>query len=144
MKRILTLRQTGSFCQNPRFAELEDERILCNDVTFAHERHPHNMRLWAIGNVFGCVAAVWADCEQDALDEMVDAGLGDCFLVDEANQQSATEQEREEWAHLGNAGEPCDLSDAWIGEVEFDAKRDLALMLSLAEARGANQTTLDQ
>src|SRR3989442_10444928 len=90
--------------------ELPAERILTNNVIFSGEFNPHNIRLWVIGNAYGALGAVWAGNEQDALDQLVDAGLGDQFLVDE---QTQAEQE-DDLSYLGNAGEAADLTDAWM------------------------------
>ena len=38
--------------------ELEDERILTNDVTFQNEYNPHKVQLWVIGNEYGALCAV--------------------------------------------------------------------------------------
>ena len=137
MKCTLHLKQNLPFAGNQRIVELEAERILCNDIVLPGEHHPHNVRLWVIGNEYGALGAVWADCEQDALDELVDAGLGDGLLVDE--------KDAEDCARLGNAGEPADLDSAWLAPVEWQWEngRDVALLLKLAEARGANVSTLD-
>ena len=131
-------------CANPRFAELAPEFILCNDVILPGDFNPHNTRLWCIGNEFGAVGAVWASCEQDALGELIDNGLGNSFLVSEEDQKTATEEESEEWASLGNAGEPCDLTDAWLAPVKFEPARDWKLLCQFAEARGACADTLDR
>ena len=136
MKHTLILRQS------PRVAELEDSDILCNNVILPDEHNPHNVRLWVIGNEFGAICALWADCEQDALDELVDRGRGDSFLVSLEDQEAAGEEEREEWTGLGNAGEPCDLSRAWLAPVEFDPARDWKLLCRMAEARGQTSDTL--
>lgn len=129
-------------CQPARVFELEDESILCNDVTLPWEFNPHNTRLWIIGNEFGAICALWAQCEQDAFDALIDEGMGDSFLVSLEDQQAASDGERDEWTSLGNAGEPCDLCSAWIAEVEFDPARDCQLLCAFAEARGACQKTL--
>lgn len=131
-------------CRPASSVELSDERILCNDVTLPWEFNPHNTRLFVIGNEYGAVAAVWAQCEQDAFDELINSGFGDCFLVSPEAQSEATEAEREEWTCLGNAGEPCDLSYAWIQQVRLDPAQDCQLLCRFAEARGACQTTLDK
>jgi len=147
MKKItLTLKQRDlPFSQCPRFAELEPERIACNDVHLPWESHCRKgVQLFVIGNEYGALCAVWSDNLQDALDEATDLGWLDSFLIDEADQASATEDEREEWAHLGNAGEPADLDHCGPGEVEFDKARDVELLCAFAEARGAQQTTLDR
>lgn len=135
----------GAFnCMPAASFELEPENILCNHVMLPHDSfNPHNVRLWLIGHEFGAVAAVWADCEQDAWDELVDAGKGDCFLVSEDDQKTADEKEREGWAHLGNAGEPANLDNAWLGLVCFEPGRDWELIARLAEARGSGANSLD-
>jgi len=137
MKYTLHLKQDLPFASAPAIAELDAERILCNDVILPGETHPHGMRLWVIGNEYGALGAVWANHEQDALDELVDAGLGDGLLVREEDRD-------DDCAHLGNAGEPADLTYAWLAKVTFDLSRDIKLLLALAEARGAGVKTLDQ
>ena len=123
--------------------ELEDDKILCNDVHLPDGGfNPHMVSLWVIGNEYGPVCAVWASCGQGALDEMVDAGLGDSFLVPQEDIDSATEEEREEWASLGNAGEYADLTYCWMAQAELQPERDIQLIIAFAEARGAGQKTL--
>ncbi len=82
-KLHLTPVNCGPFnCLPAREVELEDERILCNDIILPFgEFNPHNVRLWVIGNEFGALGAVWASHEQDALDELVDADLGGGLLM---------------------------------------------------------------
>lgn len=130
-------------CLPARAVELEAERVLCNDVVLPWERHPYNMRLWVIGNEFGALGAVWASNEQDALDELIDRDLGAALLIDEKDYAAMPEDEREDVSHLGNAGEPCDLTNVWIQVVSFDKARDCELLCKFAEARGATQDTLD-
>ena len=143
MKYTLHLKQRFPYPDNVPIVELDAERILANDVLLPWESHPRRMRLFVIGNEFGAVCAVWATCEQDALDAMVDSGLGEAFLISKEDQAGATEEEREEWAFLGNASEPADLSTAWIGAVEFDKARDCELLCRFAEARGQGAENLD-
>jgi len=121
---------------------LDDERILTNDVTFPHEYNPHNVRFWVIGNVYGAACAVWADCEQGAIDEACDAGLMDAFLVDE-DDFYLDMVEADEYSHIGNAGELADLQDLWMEAVDLKAQ-DIQLIIKLAEARGAVVETLDE
>jgi alpha-L-arabinofuranosidase len=123
--------------------ELEGENILCNDVCLPGDFNPHHIRLWVIGNEYGPLCAVWADCEQDALDEATDAGLLDSFLVPTEDVEKMTDEELAECAHLGNAGEPANLDSAWLAEVEFQPARDLSLLLAFARADGASSTTLE-
>lgn len=123
--------------------ELSPEAVLCNDVTLPGEHHPYGMRLFVIGNEFGAVCAVWATHDAEALDVATDAGLMDSFLVPEEDRASMTDEEHEQCAHLGNAGEPANLDYAWVREVEFVPARDWKLLCKFAEARGANADNLD-
>lgn len=128
----------GAFNCRPAFeVELPDEQILCNDVTLPWEFNPHKTRLFVIGHEFGALAAVWADCEQEAFDALVDEGYGDCFLIDESEAD-------EYCARLGNAGEPANLDYAWVQVVRLDETKDCRLLCAFAEARGNQQTTLDK
>ena len=99
-------------------------------------------RLYVIGNEFGAVAAVTARHEGDALDQLIDSGLGDSFLVDP--QPTHEEAEENEYEALGNAGEYCDLTYAWEAEVELDPARDIDLIVAIAKADGAGESTLDK
>ena len=135
MKYTLTLRQNLPFASNPRFVELEDERILCNNVRFPGEPD-YGTRLWVVGNEYGALGAVWADCEQDALDELCDQGLSAGLMIEEQDAD-------EETTRLGNAGEPHDLTYAWMAEVDFsDTLANFGLLMALAEARGAGVDNL--
>jgi hypothetical protein len=134
MKFTLHLKQNHPFAGNPCIVEMEAERILCNDVTLPTETKS-SVRLWVAGNEYGALGAVWADCEQDALDELVDAGLGDGLLIDEKDVN-------EETTRLGNASKPCNLDNAWLAPVQWDYTRDIILLLKLAEAKGSNADTL--
>lgn len=131
----ITLNLESNRISGLKSAELEQERILANNVIFPHDFNPHNVKLWVIGNEYGSLCAVWADCEQDALDIAVDAGLLDGLAIDE---KDATE----ETARLGNAGEPFDLDYAWIQVAPID-KQDIKIQLKFAEARGAQEDNLD-
>ena len=148
MPTILSLqpKNGGPFNCAPgrEISDLSDSQILCNNIVFPWEFNPHKVRLFVIGNVYGSVAAVWSDCEQDAFSELIDSGLGDSFLVSADDQDSATEEGRDEWARLGNAGEPCDLNDAWIQEVRLSEQDDCRLLCAFAEARGNLQATLEK
>ena len=116
-----------------RDIELENERIVGNDITFPHEFNPHNVRLWAIGNEFGPIGAVWADCEQNAFDALVDNDLADGLSTDEENEDTT---------YLGNAGEPFDLTYAWIEAVNL-TKQSMEFIVKLAECRGGCYDSLD-
>jgi len=148
MPTILSLqpKNGGAFnCAPAReISDLSDSQILCNNIILPWEFNPHKVRLFVIGNVYGSVGAVWSDCEQDAFDELIDSGLGDSFLVSAEEQESATQDEHDAWASLGNAGEPCNLDDAWIQEVRLSEQADCRLLCRFAEARGNLQTTLEK
>lgn len=144
LKITLPLVYSGPFSSNVPFVELAPEQIRCNNVVFAGEFNPHNVRLFVIGNEFGALGAVWADCEQDAFDELVDCDLGNGLLVDEATYSAMSDEEKEELSALGNAGEPADMTHAWIAQVDFQPARDWKLLIAFAEARGACADTLDR
>lgn len=115
--------------------ELDEKDILLNDdPVLPGETHPHNTRLWVIGHEFGPVVALWATHEQGAFDDMLDKGY-EHFLVEEP-------KDGREYAYLGNAGEPCDLTYAWIEPVTLEKERDFALCMAFAEARGAGRDNL--
>lgn len=139
--KTLHLKQSLPFASCPPFVELVEDKILTNDVCLprhidASAFNPHNVRLWVIGHTFGPICAVWVSNEQDAFDEAVDANLLDCFLIE--NPDDVTE----ETTYLGNAGEPFDLSEAWIGEVSFDILRDVDFILALVRRYEQGESTL--
>lgn len=121
------------------------ERVLANDVSFPWEGHPHNMRLFLIGNEYGALAAVWADCDQDAFDEACDADLlAGLSCSDEDAEAHARGDTPEDVTLLGNAGEPFNLDHAWIRPVALDLEKDGRLLVAFAEARGAGYKTLEE
>ncbi len=140
MKYTLTIKQSLPFSQNPRFAELEGENILLNDVNLPEhiERsyNPHNVKLWVIGNEYGALCGAWGSSEQDALDAAVDAGLLDCLMAEEQDYNN------EALTPLGNAGELFDLDYVWMGKVEFDAARDIKLIVALVRESAEGKDTL--
>lgn len=140
MKYTLTIKQSLPFSQNPRFAELEGENILLNDVNLPEhiERsyNPHNVKLWVIGNEYGALCGAWGSSEQDALDAAVDAGLLDCLMAEEQDYDN------EDLTPLGNASELFDLNSVWMGEVEFDAARDIKLIVALVRQSAEGDDTL--
>lgn len=109
---------------------LDADRILCNDVVLPGDTNPHKVGLWLIEGVYGPVAAVWASNEQDALDEAVDSDLMDAYLLsdeDAADRTKGSGDETEEnFARLGNAGEPFDLDDVGMRRLSWkDLPQDL-------------------
>ena len=125
---------TKLYTKNGNCHDVDDSDILLNNVILPQEFNPHNVRLWIIGHEFGAICAVWANCEQDAFDEMLNAGY-EQFLVENP-------EDGEKYCYLGNAGELCNLDYAWIETVEFDLARDYRTLIALAEARGAGQSVL--
>lgn len=140
---LLPLNRGPFHCLPAREIELENEKILCNNVVLPWGFNPHSVRLYVIGNEFGALGAIWADCDQEAFDILVDESLGESLLVSAEDQEKADESEREEWAHLGNAGEPCDLTNVWVQLVRLEPTLDCQLLCAFAYADGAGQTTLD-
>ena len=123
--------------------ELSGERVLANDVVFSHERHPYRMRLWIIGNEFGALAAVWASCEQDAMDEACDAGLLDGLSLDaETVADWSIHYRGEGIMRLGNASEAFDATNAWLHEAPLELQHS-EVQLAFAEPRGACSASLD-
>ena len=115
--------------------DIQDELILCNDVTLPWEYNPHNTRLWLIYNEYGPLGVIWANHEQDALDAIVDAGLGNSLLIEESD---ATDDS----PRLGNACEPANLDYCAITPIRLDPAKDCRLLCHFAEARGANRDNL--
>lgn len=145
MKNKITLHTATNRLFPATSVEIESEKVLCNDIVLPFiETHPRKVRLWLIGHEYGAIGAVWADCEQDALDELVDKGLGDSLLVDEKDLASMSEEEREELAYLGNAGEECDLTNVWMAAVQWDKVRDFEILMAFAEAKGSNVDNLGE
>lgn len=142
MKYLIHMHQSLPFAQNPVSCELEGEKIICNDVQLPHHidasngYNPHNVRMWVIGHEFGAICAVSASHEGDVLDAAVDSNMLDCLLDEEQDY------ENEELTPLGNASELFDLSMAWLAPVEFDAARDIHLIVALAKAAGAGDNNL--
>ena len=137
MKYTLTLKQSP---QAPSSVELEGDSILLNDVNLPehieHTFNPYNVKLWVIGNEYGALCAVWGSSEQEALDEAVDAGLLDSLMDEEQDYDN------EDLTPLGNASELFDLNSVWMGEVEFDAARDIKLIVTLVRESAEGKDTL--
>jgi hypothetical protein len=82
------------------------------------EFNPHHIHPFLIHNEFGTLAIVYASHLQDALDIAVDGDKLDSCLVSDADYQEAdTEGHADEFARLGNAGEPFDLT--YVGAIEL-------------------------
>ncbi len=129
-------------CLPARSVELEPERIAISgdDCDLGLPGIDRAGKLSVIGNEFGALGAVVARCEQDAFDELCDKGLAGGLACDEPEN----EEEDEDITRLGNAGEPHDLTNAWIQQVELNPAQDIVLIVALAEAIGANATLLSE
>ena len=121
--------------------ELKESDTLLNDVTMPGDYNPNNVRLWVIGHEYGPICAVWAANEQDALDEMLDQGYEQFLVADEDLDEDLDEQGF--YAYLGNAGEPCDLSYAWIKPIVLEPARDFRVLLDMHLASYLGQKTLE-
>ena len=120
--------------------ELGEQDILLNDVTMPGDYNPHRVRLWVSGHEYGPICAVWATNEQEALDEMLDQGYLQFLVADEDFNETLDEQGF--YAYLGNAGELCDLSYAWIKPIVLEPARDFRLLLDMHLASYLGQKTL--
>ena len=146
MKYVLTLKQNFPFAQNPRFCELEGNKIMCNDISLGRAIDPDassldTSKFYVIGNEYGAICALWANNDQDALDNAVDANMLDCLMAEEQNID--TEEVSELGLNnLGNAGELFDLSHVWMGEVELDPARDIKLIVALVRANEAGHDVI--
>ena len=106
-----------------------DNAQLPAEIDASDRYNPQHIRLWAIGHEFGVLCAVFAWCEQYALDQAVDLHQLDYLMAADQDYDDET------LTSLGNASELFDLSHAWIAEVEFDAKRDIQLIVAIVKAR---------
>lgn len=137
------LAQDFPFAQSLALATLDASKVLCNDVMLprdydeAGSYNPHNLGLYVIGHELGPICAVWAGNDQAALDNAVDADMLDCLLVE------GDDAENEDYARLGNAGEPFDLSYTWVARVEWDAARDIKTLVKFARASESGADNLD-
>lgn len=143
MKFTLNLKQIFPFAQNPVSCELEGDKILCNNVCLPKEidpdasYNPHNVRAFVIGHEFGAICMVWADSEQEALDNAVDLNQLDMLMSEEQNHED------ESLTALGNASELFELSYVWLAEVVFDPARDIQLIVKLVRASEAGLDNVD-
>ena len=139
----LFLDQGFPFDNNPRNVELPGDKILTNNVILprnidaVNAYNPHNVRLWVIGHEFGALCAVWARNEQDSFDKACNAGMLDCLMSEEQDYDD------ESLAALGDASELFDLSHTWIAPVEWQAERDIKLILAMVRAVENQESTLE-
>ena len=100
--------------------------------------NPHNIKAWYIGNEHGPLAVVWAGNQQEALDEACDLGALDSLLAEDQDYGDET------CTALGNASELFNLLHVWLAEIEFDAARDIHLIVKIVRGDANGQSTLDE
>lgn len=147
--------------------DIDTKDILCEDMIFPGEYNPHNNRPWLIelgGSYQSVFKLVWATCEQDALDVACDNDMLDSIQLDdiEADERVVHEDDCpsndpeldpkfvnqccnywDNFARLGNAGEPFDLDNVGLTELDL-TKQSLQFMMWLAEARGLGAGRLSE
>lgn len=106
---------------NANFNEIEfsaDDVVNIDDWIPHGDYNPHNVRPWLLHDQGFVIAVVFADSLQDALDEAVDAGKMDRYLIDgEANLSDYEDEDEDGISYLGNAGEPFDIES--LGVIEL-------------------------
>lgn len=122
-----------------------------NIPPFPGQYNPHKNRWFLIGSVHGVCGIVAANHVQDAFDTLVDEGLAGAFLYDEdARKLFVDNPETGETiddygdlvSFLGNAGEPCNLTDAWCVELQW-SDLPLSRALLIAQKNGERATYLE-
>jgi hypothetical protein len=129
--------------RNPKIREIKIRLKKYGDVTVRPEnvltgnidmQERYGIHFYVIGHEFGALVAVWSYGDQDALDDAVDAGKMDAFMVSDEDFRDMNEREREELAYLGNASEPFDLTNAWMERVDLKLQSP-ALIKALTKAQ---------
>ena len=75
--------------------------------------------VYAIGHEFGLITIVYADCDQDAIDEAVDRGKLDCMKM---SDEDYAEYESNGWDDsyicAGNASGPFWSEHLWLEQIK--------------------------
>jgi len=83
--------------------------------------NPENRRwadkTYAIWNEFGLLTIVYADHEQEALDEALDAGRLDSELMSLEDYEEAIREGWDDYMLLGNAGSPVWTTHLGLNEI---------------------------
>ena len=96
------------------------------------EYNPHNVRPWLLHDHGFVLAVVFADCEQDAIDEAVDEDKLDRYLIAEEDLSDYGDDTIEGVSYLGNAGEPFDIES--LGLIELpNPKRSFCAQFNLSQ-----------
>lgn len=117
--------------------ELRPDHVLCNEVILPWERWNDHLRLYVIGAEYGAICAVWGDSEQDAFDVAADSGL--LLALEDVEPRN--------WERRTQLGEDCkmfNLETAWIRPAKLRPDKDVQLLCSFAEARGAGHSNLGE
>jgi hypothetical protein len=85
----------------------DEDIINKDDFIPAGQDNPHNVHGFLLHDHGFCLAVVFADNLEDALDIAADEGKLDRFLVTE--EDLGDYEDEEELSFLGNAGEPFDI-----------------------------------
>lgn len=124
-------------CEPAEDVELRPDHVLCNEVILPWESWDRQLRLYVIGAEYGAICAAWGDSEQDALGFAADAGL----LLD---LESEDPRNWESCEALGEDGKMFSLETAWIRPAKLRPAKDVQLLCSFAEARGAGHSNLGE
>lgn len=124
-------------CRPAMTHEIEADRIAGCPIFFPWEGRHGADNLYVICNEFGAMGAVWADNEQDALDELIDANLGGGIEIDEP--EDISEDEMDGISRAGNDGRAVNLDHCTILVADFKPERDWELLCAFHEMRGSGQ-----
>ncbi len=98
------------------FSFVDSDVVNLEEFIAQGEYNPHDIHPSLLHDHGFTVAVVFASNLQDALDTAVDEGKMDRYAITDADDY--TEDDAEEFAYLGNAGEPFDIDT--LGVVELD------------------------
>lgn len=124
-------------------------RVNNENISIMHARLPWEggtESLWVIGDagMTQAMGAVWSRSMEEALDALADLDLAGAILVDEDVLATMSHDEIDRLMPLGNYSSLADLTNVWIAKVEFKPERDYKLLCAIAEARGADNSMLDE
>lgn len=120
-----------------------DDKDVVNPLEYSDNGtyNPYNTRPFLIHGEFGCLAIVFASCESDALDEAVDAGKLNGYML---SQEDVEDWEKrgadDEICYLGNASEPFDLTYIHILELPNPTFSFVTLLNAHMEGAKDNET----
>ena len=110
---------------------LKESDIWVDNFIVPFSYNPHGTKFFIIGHEVGAICGLFANHEQDALDSMVNHNY-EQFIVDNADYEKMTNEEKDNLSYLGNASEPCNLDYCWIVSYDFDLtkKSDFEIIAS--------------